>query len=122
MGELEAVTGQKRSHTPDSTDPHNYANSLTHGEFTDDGFKIKVTHDVNEINIYKGGQHEQSYMHHRCFRIAETQTCTCECIGDESFFQNASYGRYQNESGVTTFDPNTTRMDILNSETDYNPW
>merc|ERR1719316_23214 len=63
-----------------SHEPHspNYANSLVHNSVADDDWRIKVTHNVYDVNT-------GAYMHHRCFKttdetVNQADRCRCECL------------------------------------------
>merc|ERR1740130_1622880 len=70
--EIEQFTSLSQR-TKDQPNSRRYMDSLVHSQIDEQDFKIKVIHDVSDINT------ANSYKQHRCYKSGEA--CKCECTG-----------------------------------------
>jgi hypothetical protein len=110
------VNGTRVNHTADSTDPYNYATSLTHSTIDDNSYRIKVTHNVYNANT-------GSYKHHRCYKTTNmavdiTQRCVCECI-TSSNNNNNKFPTYP-DATITPYNPWGTHDDVKTGNVNNN--
>jgi len=101
--ELKEIEGKRTKDQPNS---RRYMDSLIHSQIDEQDFRIKVIHDVSDINT------ATSYKQHRCYKSGEK--CKCECTGARygprsgmlfsdlsGEYQTAAYNPYKNHPDVT---------------------